>query len=335
MRALLSVYDKTGHRRVRPRRCTSSAWSSCRGAAPRGRSPEAGRPGRRRRRGHRVARDARPPGRHAAPEDPRRDPRRPRQGVAPGRHGDARHRRRSTSSVRTSTRSPSDPTSRLIDIGGPAMVARRGEEPRVGRRSSRAPTSTTTVLDELREQRRARPTTTRRALALEAFARTAAYDAAIVEWLQDGEHAAAAPRAPARAHRRDAALRREPAPARRRATGCAARRAGGTASRSTAGSRSATSTSTTPTPRGSSCTTSATARPCAIIKHANPCGVAVADDLATAYQRALECDERSAFGGIVALNRPIDDATVERDGRGPAGRRRDRARATRRARSTR
>ena len=47
---------------------------------------------------------------------------------------------------------------------------------------------------------------------------------------------------------------------------------------------------------------------CAIIKHANPCGVAIGDDIATAYQRALECDERSAFGGIVALNRPIDGA---------------------------
>jgi phosphoribosylaminoimidazolecarboxamide formyltransferase/IMP cyclohydrolase len=56
---------------------------------------------------------------------------------------------------------------------------------------------------------------------------------------------------------------------------------------------------------------------CAIIKHANPCGVAVADDLATAYQLALECDERSAFGGIVALNRPIDTATVERMVAGP------------------
>ena len=50
---------------------------------------------------------------------------------------------------------------------------------------------------------------------------------------------------------------------------------------------------------------------CAIIKHANPCGVSVDADLATAYRRALECDERSAFGGIVALNRPIDAATVE------------------------
>ena len=55
----------------------------------------------------------------------------------------------------------------------------------------------------------------------------------------------------------------------------------------------------------------------AIIKHANPCGVALADDLATAYQRALECDERSAFGGIVALNRPVDAATAARMVAGP------------------
>ncbi len=50
---------------------------------------------------------------------------------------------------------------------------------------------------------------------------------------------------------------------------------------------------------------------CAIIKHANPCGAAVADDLATAYSRAYACDERSAFGGIVACNRIVDEATVE------------------------
>ena len=56
---------------------------------------------------------------------------------------------------------------------------------------------------------------------------------------------------------------------------------------------------------------------CAIIKHANPCGVCVDTDLAVAYQRALECDERSAFGGIVAVNRPIDAATVERMVAGP------------------
>jgi phosphoribosylaminoimidazolecarboxamide formyltransferase/IMP cyclohydrolase len=55
----------------------------------------------------------------------------------------------------------------------------------------------------------------------------------------------------------------------------------------------------------------------AIIKHANPCGVALAGDLATAYLRALECDERSAFGGIVALNHPVDAATAERMVAGP------------------
>ena len=56
---------------------------------------------------------------------------------------------------------------------------------------------------------------------------------------------------------------------------------------------------------------------CAIIKHANPCGAAVAGDLATAYQRALECDERSAFGGIVALSQVVDTATVEHMVEGP------------------
>src|SRR5262249_62161864 len=55
-----------------------------------------------------------------------------------------------------------------------------------------------------------------------------------------------------------------------------------------------------------------TAAACAIIKHANPCGAAIASTLADAYERAFECDERSAFGGIVAVNRPIDSDTVER-----------------------
>jgi phosphoribosylaminoimidazolecarboxamide formyltransferase/IMP cyclohydrolase len=49
-----------------------------------------------------------------------------------------------------------------------------------------------------------------------------------------------------------------------------------------------------------------------IVKHANPCGAAVADTPAEAYQRAFEGDERSAFGGIVAVTEPLDEATVER-----------------------
>ena len=48
----------------------------------------------------------------------------------------------------------------------------------------------------------------------------------------------------------------------------------------------------------------------AIIKHANPCGVALGDDLYGAYRRALACDETSAFGGIVACNRPVDGSVA-------------------------
>ena len=50
---------------------------------------------------------------------------------------------------------------------------------------------------------------------------------------------------------------------------------------------------------------------CAIIKHANPCGVATGDTLAQAYSRAFDCDRTSAFGGIIALNQPLDGATAE------------------------
>ncbi|MBR9833855.1 MAG: bifunctional phosphoribosylaminoimidazolecarboxamide formyltransferase/IMP cyclohydrolase [Alphaproteobacteria bacterium] len=48
----------------------------------------------------------------------------------------------------------------------------------------------------------------------------------------------------------------------------------------------------------------------AIIKHANPCGVAVGTNIIDAYREALACDSTSAFGGIVALNRPLDEATA-------------------------
>jgi phosphoribosylaminoimidazolecarboxamide formyltransferase/IMP cyclohydrolase len=50
---------------------------------------------------------------------------------------------------------------------------------------------------------------------------------------------------------------------------------------------------------------------CAIIKHANPCGVARGATLLEAYRRAYDCDRISAFGGIVALNGPLDAATAE------------------------
>ncbi len=50
---------------------------------------------------------------------------------------------------------------------------------------------------------------------------------------------------------------------------------------------------------------------CAIIKHANPCGVATGATLQEAYRRAFDCDRTSAFGGIIALNQPLDGPTAE------------------------
>jgi phosphoribosylaminoimidazolecarboxamide formyltransferase/IMP cyclohydrolase len=49
---------------------------------------------------------------------------------------------------------------------------------------------------------------------------------------------------------------------------------------------------------------------CVIVKHANPCGVAVAHTLLEAYRLALRCDPVSAYGGIVAFNRPLDEDTA-------------------------
>jgi phosphoribosylaminoimidazolecarboxamide formyltransferase/IMP cyclohydrolase len=49
-----------------------------------------------------------------------------------------------------------------------------------------------------------------------------------------------------------------------------------------------------------------------IVKHNNPCGAAIAGDIAEAYEKALACDPLSAFGGVIALNRPVDKALAER-----------------------
>lgn len=51
---------------------------------------------------------------------------------------------------------------------------------------------------------------------------------------------------------------------------------------------------------------------CAIIKHANPCGVATGESLSEAYDRAFDCDRTSAFGGIIALNQTLDAATARK-----------------------
>ena len=68
--------------------------------------------------------------------------------------------------------------------------------------------------------------------------------------------------------------------------------------------RCRTTTTSTPTPPGARPTTSPTPA-VAIIKHANPCGIAVGADVAEAHRKAHACDPVSAFGGVIAVNRPV------------------------------
>jgi phosphoribosylaminoimidazolecarboxamide formyltransferase/IMP cyclohydrolase len=207
------------------------------------------------------------------------------------------------------------PSIEMIDIGGPAMVrAAAKNHAWVGAVTS--PDQYDEVLTELRAGDGALSGETRAHLAREAFARTAAYDAAVVAWLEDDTllpaHLVLA------LERTDDALRYGENPHQRAAR---YRLVGTTSWWDDVRQHSGVALSYLnfyDTDAAWRLVHDLGERPaCAIIKHANPCGVAVADTLADAYARALACDEQSAFGGVVAMNRPLDAATVDEMVAGP------------------
>jgi phosphoribosylaminoimidazolecarboxamide formyltransferase/IMP cyclohydrolase len=208
-----------------------------------------------------------------------------------------------------------NPDIETIDIGGPAMVRAAAKNHAwvtvVTDSSQYAP-----LLEELDANDNTVGDDTRRRFAIKAFAGTAAFDAAIVAWLQRDD---ALPRHIDLALERTGdALRYGENPhqhaARYRVSGTTSwwdgveQHAGLALSYLNLYDADAAWRLVHDLGSGPAV---------AIIKHANPCGVALAPDLVTAYQRALECDERSAFGGIVALNRPVDATTAERMVAGP------------------
>jgi phosphoribosylaminoimidazolecarboxamide formyltransferase / IMP cyclohydrolase len=205
----------------------------------------------------------------------------------------------------------------LIDIGGPAMTrAAAKNHAHVGIVVD--PDDYGTVLDELRAEGALTPAT-RRGLARKAFARTAAYDAAVVTWFD--ESAPGPEVLPPTLHlalERAQDLRYGENP---HQTGARYRAIGSTSWWDKVEQHQGLALSYLNLYDADAAWAlvhdlgggALGERPAvAIIKHANPCGVAVADTVADAYQLAYECDERSAFGGIVALNRPVDTATAER-----------------------
>ena len=207
----------------------------------------------------------------------------------------------------------SQPSIEMIDVGGPTMVRAAAKNfDSVGVVVD--PSDYEAVLTELGD-RGVLSMPTRRRLARAAFASTAAYDAAIVGWLDtssetDGE-AEILPLTIHLALERADALRYGENPHQQGARYRQIGRSSWWDGVVQHGGMSLSYLNLCDAEAAWLLVHDLGDRPAAvIIKHANPCGAGVADDLATAYKLAFEGDETSAFGGIVALNRPVDEATV-------------------------
>jgi phosphoribosylaminoimidazolecarboxamide formyltransferase / IMP cyclohydrolase len=201
----------------------------------------------------------------------------------------------------------------LIDIGGPAMIRSAAKNFRdVGVVVD--PEDYGLVLDELRNGGML-SVATKRSLARKAFAHTAAYDAAVVAWFDSGAEDPLPPTLHLALERvQDLRYGENP-----HQTGARYRQVGTTSWWDDVDQHSGVALSylnlfDADAAWGLANDLALTfGRPAvAIIKHANPCGAAVADSLDDAYQKAFDCDPRSAFGGIVALSAEVDEATVGR-----------------------
>ena len=206
----------------------------------------------------------------------------------------------------------SDPGIELIDIGGPAMVrAAAKNHAHVGIIVD--PADYEPVLAELRADG-ALTDATRRRLARTAFAHTAAYDAAIVTWFDDLDGPDAVPddheevALPSSIHlalELAQPLRYGENPHQR---GARYRQVGATSwwdSMTQHGGKALSYLNVFDTEAAWRLVHRFDAPAVVVVKHANPCGVAVADDITEAYVRANACDPVSAFGGIIAANRTV------------------------------
>jgi phosphoribosylaminoimidazolecarboxamide formyltransferase/IMP cyclohydrolase len=198
-----------------------------------------------------------------------------------------------------------------IDIGGPAMI-------RAAAKNHRFVTVVTDPMDydgllaQLKANDGATSMAYRQRLALTAYAKTAAYDTAVSSWLA-GEIKEPAPRYRSFAGKLAQTLRYGENPHQAAAFYVdGSRRPGVATARQWQGKElSYNNINDTDAAFELVAEFAGGAPACAIIKHANPCGVATAATLTEAYLRAYTCDQTSAFGGIVALNQVLDGATAE------------------------
>ena len=197
-----------------------------------------------------------------------------------------------------------------IDIGGPAMI-RSAAKNHAYVAVCTDPQDMAEVLAAL-EAEGSTPLALRRALAARAYARTAAYDAAISGWFA-GQLGEAFPARKSIAGELVQAMRYGENPHQAAAFYRTAERRPGVATARQLQGKDLSYNNLADTDAAFELIAEfdpGEAAAVAIIKHANPCGVAVGGDLAEAYGRALQCDPVSAFGGIVAVNRRLDAAAA-------------------------
>jgi len=202
-----------------------------------------------------------------------------------------------------------------IDIGGPAML----------RAAAKNYTAVTVVVDsddydailaEMEQNEGAVSEATRFSLAVKAFEHTAAYDGAIANYLgtiqPDGEKTKF-PRTFNLQLKKSQDLRYGENPHQQAAfyidTDDQAVEASVATARQLHG-KALSFNNIADTDAALECVKQFDTPACVIVKHANPCGVALADDIGVAYERAYSTDPTSAFGGIIAFNRELDAATA-------------------------
>jgi phosphoribosylaminoimidazolecarboxamide formyltransferase/IMP cyclohydrolase len=195
-----------------------------------------------------------------------------------------------------------------IDIGGPAMTRAAAKN-----HAFVAVVTSPVDYEPLRLEIAANGGTlgpTRRRLAAAAFARTAAYDAAIAGWFAEVEGETVPPRLSLSGKLAET-LRYGENPHQAAALYLSGPSVPGPATAEQVQGKELSYNNILDADAAFEAVSEFTDPAVVIVKHANPCGVAVAGSLGEAYAKALACDPISAFGGIIAANRPIDAATAQ------------------------
>ncbi|MDX2224018.1 MAG: bifunctional phosphoribosylaminoimidazolecarboxamide formyltransferase/IMP cyclohydrolase, partial [Rhodospirillaceae bacterium] len=197
-----------------------------------------------------------------------------------------------------------------IDIGGPALI-RAAAKNHAGVAVVVDPEDYAAVMADMAAHNGAVGDDLRRRLAARAYARTAAYDTAISTWFA-GELKEDYPRWFSVAGRLKQPLRYGENPHQTAALYLSGEARPGVATAVQVQGKELSYNNINDTDAAYELVAEFDAPACAIIKHANPCGVALGADCLDAYAKALMCDPVSAFGGIIALNRAIDGPTAAR-----------------------